>query len=154
MTARRSLAAERATDVRDPFIARIERTSLGILLAMMVGAAMLRPGDWRLPLGVAGGGALMWLGYQGLRGGMLAAMGAGSEERATRRARVTGFVKFFTRHAMLALAGYAMLARLHLDPVGMLAGVTSPGLAAAAELVRSFRSARQHGRGSGVSRPL
>jgi hypothetical protein len=47
-------------------------------------------------------------------------------------------VKFFTRHAMLALVAYGMMVRLHLDPVGMLVGVTSLALAAMVEAIRQF----------------
>lgn len=142
----------------DPLIARVERTTVRILLAMALIGALARPGDWRLPAGVLGGGALMWLAYRGVRGGLAAATGDAatghSSPPAARRARLAALVKFFTRHAIVALAGYAMMVRLHLDPVGMLAGVSSPGLAAAAEAVRSVRAARHHGRKSSQSRPL
>ena len=48
-------------------------------------------------------------------------------------------VKFFTRHGMLALAAYGMMVRLHLDPVGLLAGVSSLVIAVAVEVRRDFR---------------
>jgi hypothetical protein len=48
-------------------------------------------------------------------------------------------VKFFTRHAILALAAYVMMVRLHLDPVGLLAGVSSLAVAAAVEGLRDLR---------------
>ncbi len=44
-------------------------------------------------------------------------------------------VKFFTRHGMLALAAYVMMVRLHLDPVGLLAGVSSLAVAVAVEVL-------------------
>jgi hypothetical protein len=67
----------------------------------------------------------------------------------TRRDETGGFrpvsglfalVKFFTRYAILALAAYGMMLRLHLDPVGMLIGVSAVPVAAAAELARTRRS--------------
>jgi hypothetical protein len=45
-------------------------------------------------------------------------------------------VKFFTRHAILAVAAYVMMVRLHLDPVGMFIGVTSVVVAAAVAAAR------------------
>ena len=53
----------------------------------------------------------------------------------------TGFtlVKFFTRHAIVALAAYGMMVRLHVDPVGLLAGVSSLGVAVAVEVLRDLR---------------
>jgi hypothetical protein len=40
---------------------------------------------------------------------------------------------------MLALAAYVMMVRLHLDPVGLLAGVSSLGIAVAVEVLRDLR---------------
>ena len=53
----------------------------------------------------------------------------------------TGFslVKFFTRHAIVALAAYGMMVRLRVDPVGLLVGVSSLGVAVAVEAVRVLR---------------
>jgi hypothetical protein len=48
-------------------------------------------------------------------------------------------VKFFTRHGIVALAAYGMMVRLHLDPVGLLLGVSSLGVAVAVEAVRDLR---------------
>jgi hypothetical protein len=45
-------------------------------------------------------------------------------------------VKFFTRHVILGLVAYGMMVRLHLDPIGMLVGVTSVVVAAAIEAAR------------------
>ena len=45
-------------------------------------------------------------------------------------------VKFFTRHAILAFVAYVMMVRLHLDPVGMLVGVSSVVVAAVIEARR------------------
>ena len=48
-------------------------------------------------------------------------------------------VKFFTRHAIVALAAYGMMMRLHFDPVGLLAGVSSLGVAVGVEALRDLR---------------
>ena len=48
-------------------------------------------------------------------------------------------VKFFTRHAIVALAAYGMMVRLHLDPLGLLAGVSSLGVAVGVEALRDLR---------------
>ena len=51
-----------------------------------------------------------------------------------------GFVKFFTRHAILAVSAYVMMARFEFDPMAMLAGVTTPAIAATLECARTLRA--------------
>jgi hypothetical protein len=51
-------------------------------------------------------------------------------------------VKFFTRYALLAVAAYVMLTRFRLHPVGVLAGATSPFLAALMQVFRMPRVRR------------
>jgi hypothetical protein len=91
------------------------------------------------PLGVLGGGLLIGLSFWAIRGTVdtLVALRLGGE---TGR-KSTGFtlVKFFTRHAIVALTAYGMMVRLHLDPVGLLAGVTSLGVAVGVEALRDLR---------------
>jgi hypothetical protein len=93
----------------------------------------------RRALGVLGGAALAGLSYWGIRAGVdglvAAATGTGGRARIGR-----SLVKFFTRHAILALAAYGMMARLHLDPIGMLIGVSALALAACVQSVRSGRT--------------
>jgi len=48
-------------------------------------------------------------------------------------------VKFFTRHVIVALAAYGMMVRLRLDPMGLLAGVSSLGVAVGVEVLRDLR---------------
>jgi len=107
------------------------------LALMTLGAVALNPDDLRVALGVVGGGVLAALSYRAIRSGV-AGMGAG-EGGARRRTRWSGLVKFFTRHAILALAAYGMMVRLHLDPVGMLAGASSLVVATGVEAIRSLR---------------
>ena len=60
--------------------------------------------------------------------------------------RVGLAVKFFTRYALLAIGAYVMLACLRVHPVGLLAGVSTPFVAAAVQAARSSRapSRREH----------
>ena len=106
--------------------------------------------DYPMPLGVLGGGLLIGLSYWAIRGTIdaLIARGIGlarhSGEAATAAETVVKpprlqLVKFFTRHGMLALAAYGMMVRLHLDPVGLLAGVSSLVIAVAVEVLRDLR---------------
>ena len=64
---------------------------------------------------------------------------AGQEKKRGRKRAGFHLVKIFTRHAMLALAAYVMMVRLHLDPVGLLVGVSSLGIAVAVEVLRDLR---------------
>lgn len=143
-------------------IARLQRDTLLAQLALVVVALVLRPRDWRLAAGILGGGLLAALSYWALRGAIEAVSTAsqapseggapapkkhddsGTAENAKTsdfRPISRGFVlvKFFTRHAILALAAYGMMTRLRLDPIGMLIGVSAPVLAAALESLRYLR---------------
>ena len=107
-------------------------------------AAGLWPGEWQIPLGVIGGGALVAVSLWAIRGSVDAwlgrAMRAEMAGEGVQPGATLGLVKFFTRYAMLALAAYVMMARLHIDPVGMLAGVSALGVAAGVEAIRSMRA--------------
>ena len=107
-------------------------------------AIVVWPGDWSIPLGVVGGGLLLALSTWAIRGTVDAwlgrSRGAGTGGAEVRPRATLGLVKFFTRYAMLAFAAYVMMARLHIDPVGMLAGVSALGVAAGAEAVRGRRA--------------
>jgi hypothetical protein len=102
------------------------------------------------PLGVIGGGVLIALSFWAIRGAVdgLIARRSGAPDGAGEGAKAdetgqksTGFtlVKFFTRHAIVALAAYGMMVRLHLDPMGLLAGVSALGIAVAVEGLRDLR---------------
>ena len=98
-------------------------------------ALALWPGRWRIAAGVVGGGLLVGLSAWAIRGLVDGLLGAGG----ARPGAAWLLVKFFTRHAILAFAAYGMMARLHLDPVGMLVGVSSLFLAAGFEALRRFQ---------------
>lgn len=91
------------------------------------------------PAGVIGGALLIGLSFWAIWGSVEAFMGLRSAGETPRKRARFHLVKFFTRHAMLALAAYGMMVRLQLDPVAMLVGVTSLGVAVAVEAVRSLR---------------
>jgi hypothetical protein len=113
---------------------RLFRDAVAVCLAMTVFAAAVWPRSYGAAGGVLAGGLLMGGSAWAIRGavdGLLS--GAGG------RTSSWVLVKFFTRHAILAVAAYAIMARLHLDPVGMLAGVSSLALAAAVEAIRRLQ---------------
>lgn len=127
---------------------RILRDAAAWCLGLALAAWVLWPDDWRRAAGVVGGGLLMGLSAWAIRGVVDGLVGsAGAEAVAGDGGRAPGgtpgggwaLVKFFTRHAMLALVAYGMMVRLHLDPVGMLVGVTSLALAAAVEAIRQVQ---------------
>ena len=93
----------------------------------------------RAPLGVLGGGLLVALSYWAIRGTVDALMALRSSGESAMKPARFQLVKFFTRHGMLALAAYVMMVRLHLDPIGLLAGVTSLVIAVAVEVLRDLR---------------
>ena len=111
---------------------RIARDSVISCVALALMMASWRR-TWAAPLGVLGGGVLIGLSFWAIWGGLEGWIRPGS-------GRVLQLVKFFTRYAMLAFAAYVMMARLHIDPVGMLAGVSALGVAAGAEAVRGRRA--------------
>jgi hypothetical protein len=95
--------------------------------------------DYPLPLGIIGGGLLIGLSYWAIAGTVDAAIALRSGSESGRKPARLPLVKFFTRHGMLALAAYGMMVRLHLDPVGLLAGVSSLVIAVAVEVLRDIR---------------
>src|SRR4029453_5636063 len=110
------------------------------------------------PLGVLGGGLLIGVSFWAIRGtvdtlmtvrGVLPRPSGGAAQAMEGEAAKAGetgrissvslLVKFFTRHAIVALAAYGMMVRLHLDPMGLLAGVSSLGVAVGVEALRDLR---------------
>ena len=102
---------------------------------LSVAAGLLWPHNWRIAAGVVGGGLLIGGSFWAISGGVTA---------LTRPGQWRGFhfVKFFTRYAILGLGAYGMMVRLHLDPVGLLTGVSSIGVAVGVEAIRGLRGRR------------
>ena len=130
-------------------LSRIARDS-AIACGVIAMAFWLWKRNLASPLGVLGGGFLIGLSFWAIRGTVdtLIALRSGLPRRSGEAAKAgetgrntTGFalVKFFTRHGIVALAAYGMMVRLHLDPVGVLAGVTSLGVAVGVEALRDLR---------------
>jgi hypothetical protein len=129
-------------------IARIARHTAISCAVIAIGFALWKR-NAAAPLGVLGGGALIGMSFWAIRSSVddLILRTRASDRTADlpdareRRTKPSGFalVKFFTRHAIVALAAYGMMVRLHLDAVGLLAGVSSLGVAVAVEALKDFR---------------
>ena len=116
---------------------RFARTLALVVLVFAVGALLAQPARPRLALGIVGGGLLAAVSVWALRGAVTE-MATGAESRGIRpNLRRFALVKFFTRHAILALTAYVMMLRFQLDPVGLVVGVSALWVAAAVEAVRS-----------------
>ena len=97
---------------------------------------------WRGAAGgvaVLGGGALIGLSFWAIRGAVDTLITHRLGGEIGRKSSGFSLVKFFTRHAIVALAAYGMMVRLHLDPLGLLAGVASLGVAVGVEALRDLR---------------
>ena len=100
-------------------------------------------------LAVMGGGALVAVSGWAIRGAVDGLIGASAPSPGAAPvanvgetgAKPAGFplVKFFTRHAILALAAYGMMVRLHFDPLGLLVGVSSLGIAVGVVALKDLR---------------
>ncbi|MDO8678860.1 MAG: ATP synthase subunit I [Acidobacteriota bacterium] len=119
-------------------IERVARDATIICVVMIALAAFWRR-DLSTPLGVAGGGLLIALAFWAIQGIVDALIRSRSGGETPRKKARFQLVKFFTRHAILALAAYVMMVRLRVDPVAMLMGVSSLGAAVAVEALRGLR---------------
>ena len=130
----------------DLALRRFERDAMVACLAMAGLAALLAGLGWGLlaaldaGAGVLCGGLLIAVSYRAIKGA--ADLVTGSGLAPGRRALLA--VKFFTRYALLAVAAYVMLTCFRLHPVGVLAGATSPFLAALMQVFRMPRARRPH----------
>jgi hypothetical protein len=95
--------------------------------------------SWLAGLSVMGGGLLIGISYWAIRGAVDAATARGESGETPLPSTRLQLVKFFTRHVILALAAYGMMVRLHLDPLGVLAGVSSLVIGVAVEVLRDLR---------------
>ena len=117
---------------------RLERdTSIILALSTVIASGV---GGYRLAGGVLGGGVLLAISYAALKRGV-AAIGppaAGQEDRPSIAPwRVA--LGLAGRYALLLGAGYVIIGRLHLHPLGVLVGVSAVVVAAMVEAVRSWR---------------
>ena len=112
---------------------KFEHDAVIACMAMALLAVLAPFGGLAAGAGVLGGGTLAGSSYLGLKAGVYGGVGAGS-------GRAIALVKFFTRHAILAVAAYVMLARLRLPVWAVAAGASSLVVAVAAAAVRAFGS--------------
>lgn len=104
--------------------------------------------------GVLAGGALTGLSYWALKGAVNIVVrlagrgqtGGGQEPPLPAGTRVGLAVKFFSRYALLAVGAYVMLTCFRVHPVGLLAGATTPFVAALVQVVRSYRASSHRDR--------
>jgi hypothetical protein len=122
-----------------PPLRRVERDGMIACGVMAAAAWAMARGAVAAPFGVLGGGALAWMSYRGIKGGIDAVTRVGGW---TARRRAFGLVKFFTRYAILAVAAYVIMARLRLPPVAVFAGASSLVIAVMVEALRGV----SHGR--------
>jgi hypothetical protein len=87
---------------------------------------------------VLGGGLLIAISFWAIRSGVDELIERFRVETGRKIIAFT-LVKFFTRHGIVGLAAYGMMVRLHLDALGLLAGVSSLGLGVAVEAFRDLR---------------
>jgi hypothetical protein len=129
----------------DPMLRRFERNQLAAGLCMAVAALLW--GRWDVALGIVCGSALMMFSYRAIKGGvdLILPASAGASAAPTARRRWALAARFVGRYALLALAAYVMLVRLHMHPVGLLLGASCPMAAAIVELVRMARTRSRPG---------
>ena len=128
--------APRAVSDADAALHRVERDGLIACGVMAIASWAIARGNPTAPLGVLGGGALVWISYRGIKGGIDAVTGIGGGARIR---TAIGLVKFFTRYAILAVAAYVIMARLRLPPLAVFAGASSLVVAVAVEAVRGIQ---------------
>ena len=117
---------------------RIVRSTAVACAAVAIGYALARR-SWLAGVSVAGGGVLIGISFWAIRGIVDAAMARRESGESPSVSIRLPLVKFFTRHAIVALAAYGMMVRLHLDPLGLLAGVSSLVIGVAVEVLRDLR---------------
>ena len=119
-------------------IARVARDTAIACLAIAI-VFLLWKRNLAAPLGVLGGGVLIGMSFWAIRGTVDTLIGLRPGGETGRISTGFALVKFFTRHAIVALAAYGMMVRLHLDPMALLAGVSSLGVAVGVEALRDLR---------------
>jgi hypothetical protein len=135
----------------DRAVRLFERDAAIACLAMAAVALALGRGRPDAAAGVLAGGALAGLSYWALKGAVnLVAALAGRhrpegdpEPPLPPEKRVLLGVKFFSRYALLAVGAYVMLACFRVHPVGLLAGATTPFVAAIVQVVRAARASSE-----------
>ncbi len=116
---------------------RLGRDTL-IVLAVSAAVAWLL-GDVRMAGGVLGGGVLSAISGVVLYRAVAALGPSASDGEARRTSPARVAAGLVLRHALLLGAGYVIIGRLHLHPLGVLVGVSAVVVAAMMETARSWR---------------
>ena len=153
------------TGESDQLLRQFERDGVVACVAMAAIALVVERGRFDGAAGVLAGGAISAASYWAIKGGVDVVVAVAA--RASRKApgdadegvagprpgpvltggrRVWLALKFFTRYALLAVVAYVMLSCFRVHPVGLLAGATTPFVAAAAQVVRSYRASARRKR--------
>jgi hypothetical protein len=134
---------------RDPLLRRLERRAVIACGAMAVVALALRRGNPDAAVGVLAGGVLSAISYGTIKGAIDAVIDGAVAERPPRR-RWWALVRGLARYGLLGLAAYVMIVRLRLNPVGLVAGVSSLVIAAGWEGIGGTPPAARAGQPKGV----
>jgi len=122
-------------------MARLERTAGVVLLVLTLISWPLW--GWRMAGGVLGGGLLSAISYRALRRGVdrigPPPAGPAGEERRPQPSATRVALGLVGRYALLLVAGYVIIARLRLHPLGVLMGASAVVIAAMVEAVRTWR---------------
>jgi hypothetical protein len=129
-------------------IQRLQRNAIVACVGMALLAAVIARSIW-WAAAVIGGGVLIGISFLAIASGVSGigadradgADGADGADRADRADHRPGFLllKVTGRYALLGFLAYVMIARLHLPPIGLIAGASSFAVAAAVESVSLFR---------------
>ena len=118
----------------------IERIARNTVLACVAIAVLFA--IWKrsivASLAVVGGGLLIGISFWAIASAVDQLILRSQGETGLKTAGFS-LVKFFTRYAIVALAAYGMMVRLRVDPMGLLLGVSSFGVAVAVEVLRDLR---------------
>ena len=117
---------------------RIVRNAAVSCVVVAVVYALIRR-SWLAGVSVIGGGLLISISYWAIRGAADAILARASGGVTPSQTTRWPLVKFFTRYAILALAAYGMIARLHFDALGLLVGVSCLVVGVAVEVLSEVR---------------
>jgi predicted transporter len=126
--------------VSDDLLQRLQRTA-AIACGIMALAAAILTRDWRAPLAVFGGGILIGVSFVSIKNAIDELVPSAADARAAPQPPRLGraLVRLVGRYALLAILAYVMIARLRMHPLGLVAGASSVGVAAAIEAGRLFK---------------
>lgn len=121
----------------DDLLQRLQRNA-AIACGVMALAAWVIARDWRAPLGVIGGGALIAVSFLSIKSAIdeLAPYGPDAHAAPHRPKTRRAVVRLVGRYALLGILAYVMIARLRMHPLGLVAGASSVAVAAALEAGR------------------